>query len=375
MIQLIGIGLLAFLLFFGQKQIYKKIWNKHLSVDVNFSVSSIFEGQEGYLKEIIINQKPLPLSMLKVKFQTDRHLKFEDTNGSRTTDQYYRNDVFQISGNEKLTRTISFLGSRRGYYSIDAMDLVASDLFMTALYVDSYPVHSSLYVYPRPFDSNEFRQSLQQINGEVLTKRHLQEDPFEYRGVREYQPTDDMRSINWKATAKTGELKVNQKGHTALKTVRIFLNLEDEGILKKEDCVEASIQIVAGLCSYFINQGICVACYGNGIDILNKQPVILEGSSGKGQLEAVYRSLSRIDTTQSTVNFKDYFGKRLMEEGKGTVTFFVALNYYTSFLNLVEEYDKAGNDYYWFYPLLEKEEPQLPAFLQKKIRFLHLLQE
>ena len=36
------------------------------------------------------------------------------------------------------------------------------------------------------------------------------EDPFEYRGIREYQPYDDMRSVNWKATAKTGDLKVNQ---------------------------------------------------------------------------------------------------------------------------------------------------------------------
>ena len=123
MIQIIGIGLIAFLLFILQQKIYEKLWKKDLTATISFASSSIFEGQEGQLKEIIENRKRLPLSMLKVKFQTDRHLVFEDTKGSRTTDQYYRNDVFQINGGEKITRTIKFVGGRRGYYTITTMVL------------------------------------------------------------------------------------------------------------------------------------------------------------------------------------------------------------------------------------------------------------
>ena len=90
-------------------------------------------------------------------------------------------------------------------------------------------------MYPKPFSHPDFKRSLKQLNGEVLTKRHLLEDPFEYRGIRDYQPQDDLKSINWKATARTGDLKVNQKNYTSQKSVRIFVNLEDTGILKKED--------------------------------------------------------------------------------------------------------------------------------------------
>ena len=88
------------------------------------------------------------------------------------------------------------------------------------------------------YDSRRLRQSFVQLNGEMLTRRHLLEDPFEYRGIREYQPYDDMRSINWKATAKTGDFKVNQMGYTSLKSVRIFFNIQDDNILKKEEAVE-----------------------------------------------------------------------------------------------------------------------------------------
>ena len=372
MIQLIGIGLIAFLIFSLQKVIYKKLWNKHLTADISFASGSIVEGQEGQLKEIIENKKRLPLSMLKVKFQTDRHLIFEDTKGSRTTDQYYRNDVFQINGGEKLTRTLRFVGGRRGYYIIDSIDMVASDLFMTSLFVETLPVHTSLYVYPKPFDSREFRMSLQQLNGEVLTKRHLLEDPFEYRGIREYQPTDDMRSINWKATAKTGDFKVNQKNYTALKAIRIFMNLEDDNLLKKEECVEASIQIVAGLCQFFLKQGIQVCCYSNGVDIINHLPMTVDASAGKSQMEAINCALARIDTAMQVVDFNEYFAKRILEEAKGTMTCFVTPNLYPPFAELLEQYHNTGNDYMLFFPTLESQDPEIPDFLHPKTRFLHL---
>lgn len=311
--------------------------------------------------------------MLKVKFQTDRHLIFEDTKGSRTTDQYYRNDVFQINGGERLTRTLHFTGGRRGYYTINTMDLVATDLFMTSIFAETQPVHTALYVYPKPYDSREFRLCLQQLNGEVLTKRHLLEDPFEYRGIREYQPTDDLRSINWKATAKTGDFKVNQKNYTALKAIRIFMNLEDNSLLKKEECVEASIQIVAGLCDYFLNQGIQVSCYGNGVDIINQTPMSLEASAGKGQMEAIYCTLARTDTGRSVVPFNTTFGNRVLKEAKGTLTCFVSPNLYPDFQELLEQYNATGNDYILFFPTIESKAPEMPDFLRKKTQILHLI--
>ena len=103
-----------------------------------------------------------------------------------------------------------------GTYRINGLDVVAGDLFLTHELPKSLPVDSQLYVYPRPFRGMDFNGALRQLNGEVATKRHLQEDPFEYLGIREYTPRDTLRDVNWKATARSGELKVNQKGCSAL---------------------------------------------------------------------------------------------------------------------------------------------------------------
>lgn len=370
MMKILGMGLIAFALLTIQQWIYKRLWDRGLKVSVEFAQPSLFEGEKGELREVIENRKHLPLSMLKVKFQTDRNLVFGDTAGSRVTDQYYRNDVFQVGGGEKITRTLTFTGQRRGYYKINGIDLVAADLFMTSEMMDSRPTDRYVYVYPRPFDSREFGQSLQQLNGEVLTKRHLLEDPFEYRGIREYQPYDDLRSVNWKATARTDDLKVNQKNYTALQTIRIFFNIEDTGILKKEEAVEAALQITAGLARFFLAQGIRVACYGNGPDCMDGEAVVIGPSAGSGQMERIYKALARVDTSRPAVNFAQQFKDRLMLEAQGTMTLFVAPNAYEDFTAVVEEYISAGQECVWYYPVWDKEDPQLPEKVKKRMKMI-----
>ena len=372
MIRLLTIGVLFFVLSLLQRQVYKRLWDRNLKVTVSFDRDHLYQGEAGELKEIVENRKKLPLTMLKVKFKTDRHLSFGTERGSSTTDQFYRNDVFRIGGGERVTRTLKFQADRRGYYTIQGAGLVASDLMMTGMFVADVPVSASVYVYPRPYDSREFKRSLTRLNGEVLAKRHLLEDPFEYRGIREYQPFDDIRSVNWKATARTGSLKVNQKNYTALKSVRVFLNLRDDGIMKKEACVEASVSIAAGLCAWFLSQGIQVSCYGNGLDILTGKPVSLDGKAGAGQMEAIYRSFARMDLEKPVADFAEAFEERLFGQAGGSVTCFVAPNQYEDFLALLERYGQAGNEYLWFYPVQGKENPELPPSIAKNVQLIHL---
>lgn len=376
MIQLLGILVVALLLYLGQKKVYQKVWHKNLRVRLSFQEEGIWEGQESTLSEIIENQKKLPLTMLKVKFQTDRHLLFIDTKGSRTTDKFYRNDIFHIGRMEKVTRVLRFTAGRRGYYTIREADLVASDLFLTAQYTAAIAIdHCSLYVYPKPFSHPEFRQSLKQLSGEVLAKRHLLEDPFEYRGIREYQPMDDLKSINWKATARTGEFKVNQKNYTAEKSVRIFINLEDTGILKKEDCVEASLQIATALLLLFLEQGMQVAVYCNGVDVLHNEPCILEAGGGIRQREAVLRAFALIDTSKPVRSFSELFGSRLSEASGAIMTCIVSPNVYDDFASLILQYHTHHPDMKWFLPYSGTVPPEMEEELKSLITFISLREE
>lgn len=347
--KIIGIGIIAFFLVVIQMLVYKKYWAKNLYVSVSFRQDAIYEGEEGEIIEVIENRKHLPLPMLKVKFQTSRNLGFEDEKGSKTTDQYYRNDIFQVGSGEKITRTLNFKGKKRGYYRINNIDLVASDLFFLNEDGKNQVTNQYLYVYPMVLREEDFRLSLQKINGEILVKRHLLEDPFEYRGVREYQPFDDIRSVNWKATARTGVLKANQKNYTAMQTIRIFLNLEDDGIWKKEHEVEKSMQMAMGIAAFFLAQGIRVTCFANGKDILTDEHIEVKGLTGINQLEVLGKALARVDATRTPYTFVSLFRERILSEADGFFTFFISPNGYDDFMELLEECKSKGMDYHWYH--------------------------
>lgn len=368
--KILGISIVACVLVLLQWLVYKKLWDRNLYVSVFFQQSGVVEGEEGEVIEIIENRKRLPLTMLKVKFQTSRFLGFIDAIGSKTTDQYYRNDVFQVSGGERITRRLRFRANKRGYYHIKNIDLVATDLFFLSEHMKNMTTEHYLYVYPKILRCDVFRRSLQKLNGEILVKRHMLEDPFEYRGIREYQPYDDIRSVNWKATARTGDLKVNQKNYTAMQTIRIFLNLEDDGVWKKEKELEASLQIVMGIAQFFLSQGMKVSCHANGRDILTDEHMEIRGISGIAQLDVLGKALARVDLSKKPKPFCELFERSILEEADGFFTFVVSPNGYKDFIELLKKAQAKKILYLWYYPKLSYEKPTVPVELEKQVQFV-----
>lgn len=369
MIQLIVVILLVFVFIIAQLRIYVTFWQNNLDVDLEFENTEIFEGEEGVLKEIIVNDKWLPLPMFHVKFQASKNLIFPDSMETQKTDQYYRNDIFSIGRHEKIVRRLPFIANKRGLHRINNVDLISGDLLMIATVRKSFETDKFVYVYPSPYYSKEVLHSLQMVNGLVNTRRQFMEDPFEYRGIREYQPYDDMKSINWKATAKTGDFKVNLKDFTAVKSVRIFLNLQDEGIRKKRDEAEVCIRLAAGITRYFSQKNISIACYGNCKDSRTGQ--ILFHNPDRNYQE-IYRSLACIDLEQHIQAFEKHFDNRLFAQTNGEYTFIISMNAYEEFLDLLQRYSTVSEDFLWFYPMDTKREPDIPWNLQKYFKSINI---
>lgn len=369
MIQLLLICGVVLAMFFLQRKYYASEWIEDMDVRVQFLTAEIPEGEEGKLRIQIENRKWLPLPMLMVKFQTDRNLEFEKSKGSVATDQFYHNDVFQVGGGEKVTRMLRFYGKKRGYYRINNIDLTSADLFMTCQLHHSFQPEESIYILPKPLESRDFQLMMQQLGGDMITKRNLYEDPFELRGIREYQPFDNRKSINWKATAKTGHLMVNQKNYTAPKTVRIFLNLEDRNILRSQPELEAAIRIGAGLAKYLLEQGIKVAFYSNGVDVMTGDPLIKSAGKGPNQISSIMRGLARINTDKDASSFDQLFRKRLLNDPENTYTCIISPLYDQAFLDLLLEFSGQGRVFSWFYPASHRfHVEEIPLLLRNSLK-------
>lgn len=297
--------------------LYTRLWDCGLTTDIAFTGGPAVEGDQRCLTEVIINKKLLPLPTLRVKFQIDKNLVFENGENTSVSDKSYRHDIFSIMSYQKITRQLPFACRRRGYYTIDRLDLLTY-LFFSSHLVRQLPVSTHLYVYPAPADPAKLSIPLRCLMGELLSLRYAYEDPFEFQGIREYQPFDTMSAVNWKATARTGQLKVNVHGYTSSQEVVLLLNLESETIWEYDMLREISIRIAGSLGKELIGQGIPTGLFTNSLDVLTGEPGYLLAGCTPAHAAALMETLSRIQTNQKMLPFPSLLAKLTAMEGRGS---------------------------------------------------------
>ncbi|NCB92144.1 MAG: DUF58 domain-containing protein [Clostridia bacterium] len=288
----------AFLMNYLLTAAYQQLWKKGLDAQIEFQPDPSLEGEDAFLTETITNRKWLFLPLLQVGFQIHRNLWFADGENTSVSDQCYKRDIFSVGGYQKITRKIPFRCTKRGYYELENVELVTRSPLMTKKYFETLKHPDHFYVYPRLVDDNMLEIPFQKVMGAVLAQRNLYEDPFEFRGIREYQPTDPMSKINWKASARTDQWMVNLYGSTSAQEVVILLDLEDETIWKFDDIHEEEIRLTVSLASRCIQNGIPVGIRTNGRDCKQEEMFRLNAGTGKQQVRALNEGLSRIDLTQ-----------------------------------------------------------------------------
>lgn len=303
----------AALIYIIQAKLYAHHWKQGLYVSINFSKEAVVEGESATLVEEIINNKRLPLPILHVKFQIGRNLLFEGGENTAVSDLSYRHDIFSVLFYQKITRTLKFECSKRGFYSIDQANLVSSNLFLSGNLVDTQKQSAFLYVYPKEIDISKLDIPFQKAMGTLLSKQLLFEDPFEFRGIREYQITDPMNTINWKATAKTGNLMVNVHHSTRTPEAVILLDVQDETLWKYDHLHEVGIRIAATLSARFLVQSIPIRIICNGRDQLTKELIQVPVGNGKRQIAAINESLARIDLSLEPFSCLDQLNNEISE--------------------------------------------------------------
>lgn len=300
--KLIVAAAIAWIFWFLQGSFWRNFWSKGLDVSASFVSPAVVEGDHGYLKETITNRKFLPIPILHVKFQMGRHLVFTDSINSKITDQNYRNDIFSCMPWQEIRRTLEFVCKKRGYYTIRQLDLVSYDLFMTSHFVSSLPADTWMYVYPREADPIRLELPFKNLLGQILARQALLKDPFEMQSIRPYQSFDSYRDINWKATARTGKLKVNVYGPTASWQVRFFLDVDSDLIWEDQDLTEEAIRLCGSMAKKLLNQGIPVSIFSNGLDCLSQKPGFLDTGAGAYHLKAVMELLSRLQVEEHSAD-------------------------------------------------------------------------
>jgi uncharacterized protein (DUF58 family) len=254
-----------------QALLIRKTWKHGLTVSLRFLDHYIYEGESSVLQEVVTNDKWLPLPALEVRIALSSQLAFtgEAADNSKVSDKTYKRDVFSFLFHQQVTRSLTFTAQKRGCYELHEADLKGYDFFFHELDFAQVSQDTTLYVYPAPVDTRRLDILCTAISGTILVQNQLFPDPFEFAGIREYQPTDPMNRMNWKASLRMGSPMVNQFDSTTNMDLTLVFDVEDSHILKSDALVEETIRIAASLAARLVSARMPVEVYSNATDFFS----------------------------------------------------------------------------------------------------------
>ena len=330
------------------EKIYQKNWSNGLTVSIKFQSEPVFEGKKASLTETIENRSWMFMPVLQVGFRVDRNLKFPEEENAAVSDKLYERDIFSVMFYQKITREIRFETAKRGYYVIDRADLMTKTLLATEELHENAELFTYLYVYPRLISVDSLEVIFRRMMGEITAQRRIYEDPFAFRGLREYMPGDPLNKINWKASARAMDTLVNVHDSTESARCCFLLDVEDEGILRFEQVHEEGIRLAASLGAQMIERQIPVSLLANGVDQVTGETIYLEPGGGMRQKNRLFESLARLKTEEEPEPFPELLKRYLPEiTREHPLCVLITRNQRPKLVEAVQEITRTGASLLW----------------------------
>jgi uncharacterized protein (DUF58 family) len=210
--------------------------------------------------------------------------------------------VVSLLPRERLRLDYTLVGRRRGYYRIGPLVGLGGDLLGTATYETRQAEDDFVVVYPKIVALQDLGFPSQSPSGNLPSRERLFEDPTRIRGVRDYQPGDCLRRMDWKTSARQGSLQVRRYEPAIALETAILLNLDagDYPQAHRHEATELGIVIAASVAVHLVEKRQAVGLHTNGRDPLAKGPTAMPSlplRKGREHLMRVLDLLARIEMT------------------------------------------------------------------------------
>jgi uncharacterized protein (DUF58 family) len=156
----------------------------------------------------------------------------------------------------QATAELELKFDRRGRYRDESFGLATRFPFALFTKTRHLALRREVLVYPRIEPSAQLFEILPLVRGEWESLVRGRGSDL-YR-IREYLPEDSARHVDWKATAKSGSLKVREFAREDERKLCIVFDNPPSGSLS-EFCYEKAVDLAASLAWHFSNQGAEVA--------------------------------------------------------------------------------------------------------------------
>lgn len=198
-------------------------------------------GESFFLEAEVTNQFFLPIPWLELNIQVPPGFNLEY--GNKVV-------VFDLSPREKRTVHYELVCGRRGAYDFGAAVIHMGDLFGIFVREISFQASNKLIVYPKIIPLEGLAIPNFQNMGATFTLRAANEDLTGPTGTRRYVSGDPLNRIHWRATARTGQLRVKEYDLHTSAEVCIFLDLAADSYAGEEETLETGITCAASIANF-----------------------------------------------------------------------------------------------------------------------------
>lgn len=242
--------------------------------------------------------------------------------------------VVSLSPREQVTVEYPFIGRNRGVYEVGPIQIFGGDHFGLTTFKKEVPLYHTVVVYPECPSLVSLSLPSNLSLGNIRVQRQIYPDPSRLAGVRPYRPGDPLKTVHWKAAARTGTLQVKQFEHTVTLNVMICLNMDepDYDVHTLFSTKELAIETAAAVASHLAQVGevygfATLAQYRKARagssgqpDVFQQEtgPLVIPPGQGQGQLMEVLTALAGIEC-QSEKGFGSLVDQVARDSSYGSV--------------------------------------------------------
>jgi len=308
---LIGIGLLASspvviilgMLVLGAStagRFWARISLKEVRFSRTLSARRLFVGETAELRLTLENRKGLPVPWIEVREQLPRGLLVvgarAQPGGTPERRILQRNTA--LGRHDRLEWPVTLRAVQRGYYRIGPTRLLSGDIFGFFEREEMVSeLAERLVVYPHTYAMPELGLDSARPFGELRGGNQIFEDPSRVVGVRDYQPGDPMKRIDWNATARLQRLQSRLYEPSRAQSIVVALNV---GVFEHSwqgtDPVlfERGVSVAASVARWAAEANLTVGLIANGAFPGQGRPIRIGVGQHPDRLNRILEALAAV---------------------------------------------------------------------------------
>jgi len=295
---LLGLSAMG-LLIAGIARLWSKLSLDEVTYTRQLSQRRVFIGEEVTLAVTLTNRKPVPLGRVSVEDELPDSLQISeaDIGSSASPNTQSLRHGTSMMWYERVTWEYKLRPTERGLFYLGPARLRSGDLFGFFDAEAGLPERDYLLVYPRVLQLPDLGLPALRPLGENRGGIRIFSDLARPSGIRDYVRGDQLRAVDWKATARMQRLQVRTFEPSSALTMILAVGIETAGRYWEGYSpvnLERVITAAASVATSVFENHHMLGLFSNGTPILSDRPMNLAPSRAPDQLTVVLETLATI---------------------------------------------------------------------------------